>query len=110
VVGIAKGYRNEEEPTWRHQIEAVTGQPIGLDHVLKEIAAEQRPWPKRSQTPDIGGVSQISFDIDPRQLTHIDVDDFDMAGAQWKEHLILDPGLDTFAHCNRAAAKVEQRR
>ena len=85
-------------------------QPIGLDHVLDEIAAEQRSWPKRSQAPDIGGISQISFDIDPRQLTHIDVDDLDIAGAQREEHMILDPGLDTFAHFDRAAAKVEQRR
>jgi hypothetical protein len=88
----------------------VTGQPIGLDHVLEEIAAEQGPWPKRSQAPEIGGISQISFDINPRQLTHIDVDDLDIPGAQREEHLILDPGLDTFAHFDRAAAKVEQRR
>src|SRR5262249_23689645 len=44
------------------------------------------------------------------QLTHIDVDDLDIAGAQREEHVILDPGLDTFAHFGRAAAKIEQRR
>ena len=78
--------------------------------MLKQIAAEQRSWPKRSQAPDIGGISQIGFDIDPRQVTHIDVDHLDLAGAQREEHLILDPGLDTFTHFDRATAKVEQRR
>ena len=63
VVRIAEGYRNEEEPACRHQAEAMTGQPIGLDHVLEEVAAEQGSWPKRAQAPDIGGISNRLTDI-----------------------------------------------
>jgi hypothetical protein len=59
----------------------VTGQPIGLDHVLEEVAAQQCPWPKRTQSPEVGGIGQIGLHIDPWQLAHIDVNDLDIAGA-----------------------------
>jgi hypothetical protein len=88
----------------------MTGQPIGLDHVLEEVAAEQRPWPKRTQAPEVGRIGQIRLHIDPWQLAHIDVDDLDVAGAQWQKYLVVDPGLDTLAHFGRTAPEVEQRR
>jgi hypothetical protein len=48
--------------------------------------------------------------IDPWQLSHINVDNLDVAVAQWEEYLILDPRLDALAHFDRAAPEVEQRR
>jgi hypothetical protein len=88
----------------------VAGQPIGLNHVLEDIAAEQCLWAKRLQAPDIRRIGQVRFDIDPWQLSHIDVYDLDVPAAQGQKELILDPGLHTFAHFGRTASEVEQRR
>src|SRR5271166_1656309 len=49
VVGIAEGYRDEEKPARRHQVEAVSGQPVGVDHVLEKVTAQQCTWTKRAQ-------------------------------------------------------------
>ena len=110
MIGIAEGHCNEEEPTRPHQVETVTGQPIGLNHVLQEVTAEQRLRPKRAQAPDIGGIGQIGLYIDPWKLARVDVDDLYIARTQWEEHLILDPRLDTLAHLYRTAAEIKQRR
>jgi hypothetical protein len=85
-------------------------QPSRLGYVFEQVAAKQRLWPKFAEAEHIGGISQICPDIDPSQLTHIDMDDLNAAGPQWAKNLIVDPRLHGFAPRGGTAPKVEQRR
>src|SRR6516165_10345032 len=53
VVGVAERHCHEDEPTPRQEVEAVACQLLWLEHVLEQIAAKQRVWPKRTQPLDI---------------------------------------------------------
>lgn len=85
-------------------------QPSGLGDVFEQVAAKQRLWPKLAETEHIAGIGQICPDIDPLQLTHIDMDDLNAADPQWAKNLIVDPRLHGLASRGGTAAKVEQRR
>jgi hypothetical protein len=85
-------------------------QPSRLGYVFEQVAAKQRLWPKLAETEHIGGIGQIRSDIDPLQLTRIDMDDLYTADPQWAKNLIFDPRLHGFASRGGTAAKVEQRR
>jgi hypothetical protein len=85
-------------------------QPSGLGDVFEQVAAKQRLWPKRAETEHIDGIGQICPNVDPLQLTHIDMDDLNIAGPQWAKNLLVDPRLNGFASRGGTAAKVEQRR
>jgi hypothetical protein len=85
-------------------------QSSGLGDVLEQIAAKQRLWPKFAEAEHIDGIGQICPDIDPLQLTYIDMDDLNATGPQWAKNLIIDPRLHGFTSRGGTAAKVEQRR
>jgi hypothetical protein len=85
-------------------------QPLGFEHMLEQVAAEERLRSKRTQPEHIGSIGQVRLYVDARQTPHIDMNDLDLAVTQRAKHLAFDPWLHGFPHRGRTAAKVEHRR
>lgn len=110
MIGIAERHCDKDEPTAFQKLETVLREVLGLQHVLEQIAAKKSAGPQSMQPGQIVGIGQIGADVDPWQITHVDVHDLDATFTQWPKHLVVNPRLYYFASSGRAAAKVEQRR
>ena len=110
VIGVAERDRDKDEPARWQKIETMLRQPLGFEHMLQQVAAEDRLRSKRTQTEHVGSIGQIRLDIDTQQLAAIDMDDFDLAVTQRAKHLAFDPWLHGFPDRGRTAAEIERGR
>jgi hypothetical protein len=74
------------------------GQPLGIEHVLEQVAAQKRLRLETAEPAHIGGIGQIGLDVDTRHFAHVDMNNLDTAIPQRTKHLAFDPWLHRFSH------------
>src|SRR5262249_19772784 len=110
MIGIAERHRDKDESARRQKGETVASECHGIEDVLQQVAAQERVRFERTQPAYLSSIGQIGPYVDTRQLTHIDVNDFNPTGSQRAKYLGIDPRLHGFSHRGGTAAEGECRR